>query len=155
MYAVYHGPDGLTSIATRTHRYAAVLARALTDAGHPPVHGRFFDTLTVPAPGRAADVVASARSLGIQLRLIDDDHVGITTSEQTTRSTITSVLRAFGVAVDDLDGQDHEAATRCPTSCAGPRSSSPTRSSPATTARPRCCATCAASRPATTPWTGA
>ncbi len=114
MYAVYHGPAGLTSIATRTHRYAAVLARALTDAGHAPVHDSFFDTLTVPAPGRAADVVSSARSLGLQLRLVDADHVGITTSEQTTRSTITSVLRAFGVAAADLDGQDHEAGDALP-----------------------------------------
>ena len=114
MYAVYHGPDGLRAIATRTHRYAAVLARALTDAGHPPVHQHFFDTLTVPVPGRAVDVVASARSLGLQLRLVDADTVGISTSEATTRSTITSVLRAFGAASDDLDAQDHEAGDALP-----------------------------------------
>ena len=114
MYAVYHGPDGLRAIATRTHRYAAVLARALTDAGHPPVHAHFFDTLTVPVPGRAVDVVASARSLGLQLRLVDADTVGISTSEATTRSTITSVLRAFGAASDDLDAQDHEAGDALP-----------------------------------------
>jgi glycine dehydrogenase len=114
MYAVYHGPEGLTAIATRTHRYAAVLARALTDAGHPPQHDHFFDTLTVPVPGRAADVVVAARSLGLVLRFIDDDTVGISTSEATTRSTITSVLRAFGAAYDDLDGQDHEAGDALP-----------------------------------------
>ncbi|MET0524139.1 MAG: aminomethyl-transferring glycine dehydrogenase, partial [Nocardioides sp.] len=114
MYAVYHGPDGLTAIATRTHRYAAVLARALTDAGHPPAHEHFFDTLTVPVPGRAADVVTAARSLGLVLRFIDHDTVGISTSEATTRSTITSVLRAFGAAYDDLDGQDHEAGDALP-----------------------------------------
>ncbi|HWM75875.1 MAG TPA: aminomethyl-transferring glycine dehydrogenase [Nocardioides sp.] len=114
MYAVYHGPDGLTAIATRTHRYAAVLARALTDAGHPPAHEHFFDTLTVPVPGRAGEVVASARTYGVQLRLVDDDTVGISTSETTTRSTITSVLRAFGAAPADLDGQDHEAGDALP-----------------------------------------
>ncbi|HET9421096.1 MAG TPA: aminomethyl-transferring glycine dehydrogenase [Nocardioides sp.] len=114
MYAVYHGPEGLTAIATRTHRYAAVLARALTDAGHPPAHEHFFDTLTVPVPGRAADVVTAARSLGLVLRFVDDDTVGISTSEATTRSTITSVLRAFGAASDDLDGQDHEAGDALP-----------------------------------------
>jgi glycine dehydrogenase len=114
MYAVYHGPDGLRSIATRTHRYAAVLARALSDAGYPPTHDRFFDTLTVPAPGRAADVVATARTLGLQLRLVDGDTVGITTSEATTRSTITSVLRAFGVGHEDLDGQDQKTGDALP-----------------------------------------
>ena len=114
MYAVYHGPEGLRSIATRTHRYAAVLARVLSDAGYPPVHDRFFDTLLVRAPGRAAEVVASARSLGLQLRLVDADTVGISTSEQTTRSTIRSVLRAFGVGTDDLEGRDHEAGDALP-----------------------------------------
>ena len=33
MYAVYHGPEGLRAIATRTHRYAAVLAAALREGG--------------------------------------------------------------------------------------------------------------------------
>jgi glycine dehydrogenase len=106
MYAVYHGPEGLRSIATRTHRYAAVLAGALAQAGIRVVHEQFFDTLTVSAPGRAADIVASARTLGLQLRLVDADHVGISTSECTTRSTISSVLKAFGLPVTDLDAVD-------------------------------------------------
>jgi glycine dehydrogenase len=120
MYAVYHGPEGLRAIATRTHRYAAVLARALADAGHPPAHEHFFDTLTVPVPGRAADVVATARSLGLQLRLVDDDTVGVSTSEATTRSTITSVLKAFGVSTNstpgaaDLAGLDQETGDALP-----------------------------------------
>ncbi|WP_243057574.1 aminomethyl-transferring glycine dehydrogenase [Nocardioides sp. SR21] len=119
MYAVYHGPEGLRSIAMRTHRYAAVLAGALADAGFPVEHQEFFDTLTVPVSG-AADVVASARALGVQLRLIDADHVGITTSECTTRSTISSVLKAFGVSTGsttgtlDLDAVDAATADALP-----------------------------------------
>ncbi|MFN8191788.1 MAG: hypothetical protein U0R78_15390 [Nocardioidaceae bacterium] len=35
-------------------------------------------------PGAAADVVAAARGLGLHLRLVDADHVGISTSEVTT-----------------------------------------------------------------------
>ncbi len=42
--------------------------------------------------------MASARQLGLHLRLIDEDRIGISTSEVTTRSTLTSVLRAFGVS---------------------------------------------------------
>lgn len=114
MYAVYHGPEGLRAIATRTHRYAALLAAALAEAGIEPVHQQFFDTLTVRVPGRAADVAASARSLGIQLRLVDADHVGISTSEVTTRSTVTSVLKAFGVTGSDLDALDTAAADALP-----------------------------------------
>ncbi|WP_134765963.1 aminomethyl-transferring glycine dehydrogenase [Nocardioides sp. 1609] len=108
MYAVYHGPDGLRSIATRTHRYAAVLARALADAGLAPAHEQFFDTLTVAVPGRADDIVSAARALGLHLRRVDDDTIGISTSELTTRSTVEAVLRAFGVprGQADLDAVD-------------------------------------------------
>jgi glycine dehydrogenase len=114
MYAVYHGPAGLRSIATRTHRYAAVLAGALAEAGIKIEHQDFFDTLMVPVEGRAEEVVASARAYGLQLRLVDADHVGITTSELTTRSTISSVLKAFGVSGVDLDAVDTATADALP-----------------------------------------
>ncbi|MCW2795266.1 aminomethyl-transferring glycine dehydrogenase [Nocardioides sp.] len=103
MYAVYHGPEGLRAIATRAHRYAAVLAGALGDAGLPVTHPEFFDTLTVSVPGRAAEVVAAARERGLQLRLTDGDTVGVSTSECTTASTVANVLEAFGVDTDNLD----------------------------------------------------
>nr|WP_258562488.1 aminomethyl-transferring glycine dehydrogenase [Nocardioides sp. MAH-18] len=115
MYAVYHGPEGLRSIATRTHRYAAVLAAALTEGGIEVVHQQFFDTLTVRVPGRASDVVTTARSLGLQLRLVDADLVGISTSEVTTHSTLTSVLKAFGVAAVDDAALDIATADALPT----------------------------------------
>jgi len=113
MYAVYHGPEGLRQIATRTHRYAAVLARALADAGIDVAHGEFFDTLTVSVPGQAADVVAAARSLGLHLRLVDGDRIGISTSECTTQSTLSSVLKAFGVSADP-DAVDQTVADSLP-----------------------------------------
>ena len=97
MYAVYHGPEGLRGIALRTHRYAVRLADALKAGGYELAHEHFFDTLTVAVPGRAADVVAAARAHGVQLWLVDADTVALSTSETTTRSTVTTVLRAFGV----------------------------------------------------------
>ncbi|WP_232677115.1 aminomethyl-transferring glycine dehydrogenase [Nocardioides sp. R-C-SC26] len=110
MYAVYHGAAGLRTIAQRTHRYAAVLASALSRAGLPPEETSFFDTLSVKVAGRAHDVVAAARLLGIQLRLIDEDTVGLSTSECTSRSTVDGVLRAFGVAQGDIGIDDVDAA---------------------------------------------
>jgi len=97
MYAVYHGPDGLTAIAARAHAYAVRIARALRDGGYDVPTEGFFDTLTVPTPGRAGDVVAAARAKGLQLRLVDEDTVGLSTSETTSRSTVQAVLGAFGV----------------------------------------------------------
>ncbi|MFT4084255.1 MAG: aminomethyl-transferring glycine dehydrogenase [Nocardioides sp.] len=113
MYAVYHGPDGLRSIARRTHRYAAVLAAALERAGYELGSAEFFDTLSVRAPGRAADLVAAARTAGIQLRLTDADTVGISTSETTTRSTISALLAVFGAGTD-LDEVDRTTGDALP-----------------------------------------
>src|SRR4029453_14834091 len=49
-YAVYHGPDGLRSIARRVHRYAAVLAAGLASSGVEVVYDRFLDTVPAEAP---------------------------------------------------------------------------------------------------------
>ncbi|MBO0846965.1 MAG: aminomethyl-transferring glycine dehydrogenase [Nocardioides sp.] len=97
MYAVYHGPEGLRGIAERTHGFAGRIAESLRSGGYRLVNDTFFDTLTVTAPGRAEEIVTAARSLGLHLRLVDADTVGLSTSEVTTTSTVTSVLRAFGV----------------------------------------------------------
>ncbi|GLF95750.1 aminomethyl-transferring glycine dehydrogenase [Streptomyces yaizuensis] len=100
MYAVYHGPDGLRTIARRTHRYATLLAAGLTAAGVEVVHGSWFDTLTVEVPGRAAEVVAAARAGGVNLYRVDDSHVSLSCDETTTRDTLRAVWAAFGVEAD-------------------------------------------------------
>jgi glycine dehydrogenase len=106
MYAVHHGPEGLRTIARRTHRCAAVLAGALREGGVEVVHGAFFDTVLARVPGRAADVVAAAHEAGVQLRLVDTDHVGISCSERTGVATLEKVLGAFGVAAGELGDVD-------------------------------------------------
>jgi glycine dehydrogenase len=114
MYAVYHGPDGLRAIASRTHRYAAVLAQALSDGGVTTEHDTFFDTLLVRTPGRAQQVVASARDAGVHLRQVDADHVGVSTSETTTRAHLAVVLAAFGVEDTDLEAVDRRTSDVLP-----------------------------------------
>ncbi|WP_046508514.1 aminomethyl-transferring glycine dehydrogenase [Streptomyces odonnellii] len=105
MYAVYHGPEGLRGIAQRTHRYAAILAAGLRAGGVEPVHGAYFDTLTVRVPGQAAEVVAAARENGVNLRLVDADTVSVACDETTGRAQVTAVWTAFGVT-GDLDALD-------------------------------------------------
>src|SRR3954447_2981105 len=114
MYAVYHGPDGLRSIARRTHRYAAVLATALREAGAEVLHEQRFDTVTVRVPGGAAAVVEAARERGVHLRLADDDTVGISTSETTKRVHLEAVLDAFGASDVDVDAVDARVGDELP-----------------------------------------
>jgi glycine dehydrogenase len=114
MYGVYHGPEGLQSIARRTHRYAAVLAAALRDAGEQVLHEELFDTVSVKVPGRAADVVARARAAGVHLRGVDTDVVAISTSETTSRAHLDAVLAAFGCTDADVEALDRRTADALP-----------------------------------------
>ena len=105
LYAQWHGPDGLRAIAQRSHRLAALLADALRAEGVEVVHDAFFDTVLARVPGRAAAVVDAARRSGINLRLVDADHVGASCDETTRRTHIAQVVAAFGggVVADDTD----------------------------------------------------
>jgi glycine dehydrogenase len=111
MYAVYHGPEGLAAIARRAHRYAAVLAAGLRGGGVEVVHRRFFDTVLARVPGGAEAVVAAARQRGVNLRLVDADHVGVSTDEVTRRDHVERVWAAFGVSgrIDALDRETPDA----------------------------------------------
>ncbi|MEV4122744.1 aminomethyl-transferring glycine dehydrogenase [Micromonospora sp. NPDC049645] len=101
MYAVYHGPDGLRSIATRTHGMAARLAAGLRAGGVDVADVAFFDTVTATVPGRAAEVVAAAAQRGVNLRLVDADRVGMSCDETTTEAHLQAVWAAFGVPAFD------------------------------------------------------
>ncbi len=97
MYAVYHGPEGLTAIALHAHRSASLLAAALRGAGIELRHDDFFDTIQAVVPGRGAAVVAAALDRGINLRSVDADTVGIACDETTTTAHLDAVVAAFGL----------------------------------------------------------
>ncbi|RZT78567.1 glycine dehydrogenase (decarboxylating) alpha subunit /glycine dehydrogenase (decarboxylating) beta subunit [Micromonospora violae] len=101
MYAVYHGPDGLRDIATRTHAMAARLAAGLRAGGVPVADVAFFDTVTARVPGQAARVVEAAAQRGVNLRLVDADQVGMSCDETTTEAHLQEVWAAFGVPAVD------------------------------------------------------
>jgi glycine dehydrogenase len=111
MYAVYHGPDGLTRIARRTHRLAAILAAALRSAGV-DVGERFFDTLHVKAIDAEA-IHAKARAAGINLRAIDSEAVGISLDETSTRADVVALAQLFGASAD-VDALDAATADALP-----------------------------------------
>jgi len=95
MYASYHGAGGLRAIAARVHGHAASLAGGLAEAGVAVVHDAFFDTVLAAVPGRAREVVDAAKRRGINLWLVDDDHVSVACDEATTAAHVADVLAAF------------------------------------------------------------
>ncbi|CAN5281398.1 aminomethyl-transferring glycine dehydrogenase [soil metagenome] len=94
MYAVYHGPGGLKWIAQRVNETARFFARRVGVDGH------FFDTVVVPVPGRAAEVVAAAAERNINLHLVDADSVSVSFDETSADGSLDADLDAvFGVDV--------------------------------------------------------
>ncbi len=111
MYAVYHGPEGLTRIARRTHRLATLLAAALRGNGV-DVGEHFFDTLHVRNVDPAA-LQAKAVAAGYNLRVIDSAAVGISLDETATRDDIVALGALFGARVD-VDALDAATADALP-----------------------------------------
>ena len=112
MYAVYHGPDGIRRIATRTHRLAALLATALRKADVEVGTG-FFDTLHVT--GVDADAVhARAAAARINLRRIDGRSLAISLDETSTRADVLALAKLFGARIDDIDELDAATADALP-----------------------------------------
>ena len=94
-YAVYHGPRGLSLIANRVHRLASLFVAGLTEMGYEVVTACWFDTVTVRVPHRARHFAAKAREAGINLRVVDADHLGIAFDETVTRAILRTLWRVF------------------------------------------------------------
>ena len=143
MYAVYHGPQGLKSIAEGIHRMTCQLAGALRErdwAVHP---GPFFDTIRVWLAGDRADhLLERANAHGVNIRKLDDHAISLTLDE--TTQDIASLLPVFdlepaALAFDPIEvigsGLRRESDflrhpvltvfTRRPTSCVTSNASSP------------------------------
>ena len=102
MYACYHGPAGLTTIARRVHRLTATLAAGLRRLGVDVPTTAFFDTITVRVADAAA-VHAAARAAGMNLREIDAGTVGIALDETTRRADVEALWAVFGAGAAALD----------------------------------------------------
>ncbi len=115
LYACYHGPAGLTRIASRVARLTDLVAAALAEQGIETVNDAWFDTLTVKVPGRADEVLARALQMGLNLRPVDADHVGVALDETTTRDHVAALIAAFDGGGDaDLDALDAAAPAGIP-----------------------------------------
>ena len=93
MYAVYHGPSGLKSIAARIHHLAEVLVNGIERAGHRVIHKDFFDTVHfVPALGRHAAIKSAAEAHQVNLRMFNDGSIGVALDEATSMDDVAMLL---------------------------------------------------------------
>jgi len=114
MYAVYHGASGLTTIARRVHRSAAILRAGLVRAGFAVRTTSFFDTINVTTGARTHEILARGVALGINFRRVDEATLGLSLDETTARGDVERAWRAFagaetGFEVGELDGTTPDA----------------------------------------------
>ncbi len=110
-YAVYHGPEGLKSIASKVHRFAQIAGEGLQRLGYKLVHNVYFDTITVNAHGQARRIAAKALESKINLRVIDANHLGLAFDETTKRIHLERLWTVFDtramskISIDQIDSE--------------------------------------------------
>ena len=97
MYAVYHGPKGLRHIAERVNYLTTILADGLQRLGFPLVGQSFFDTLTIKTGDKTEAIHTRARVQEVNLREIDEQHVGVSLDETSKAKDILLLWEIFAV----------------------------------------------------------
>ncbi|WP_312305726.1 aminomethyl-transferring glycine dehydrogenase [Pulveribacter sp.] len=95
MYAVYHGPEGLTRIARRVAAYTAILAQGLRSLGAPLREHASFDTLSLHTGAATKTIAARAVSMGANLRIYWNEYLCISLDETTTRADVELLWKIF------------------------------------------------------------
>ena len=105
MYVVYHGPQGLKTIASRIHRLAAIFAEGLRAAGFNLLSNCFFDSLDIETGNKTEPLHAAALEAGFNLRRVSDTVLGVSFDEKSTRAEVETLFKVFGVEaqLDILD----------------------------------------------------
>jgi glycine dehydrogenase len=95
MYAVYHGAEGLATIARRVHRLTVILKEGLARLGIDVAAPTFFDTLTIVTGAATEAIVSRAHAAGCNLRRRDAESLGVSLDETSTREDVAMLWRIF------------------------------------------------------------
>jgi len=113
-YAVYHGPKGLKTIASRIHRFTDILCLGTATKGLAPIHANYFDTLTFNVAtlenNSKEEIVERALISGVNLRCDVDGQISVSLDETTTRGDVAQLFTILlganhGLDVSELDEQ--------------------------------------------------
>ena len=108
-YAVYHGPDGLKTIANRIHRLADIACLGTASKGLTAVHANYFDTLTFNVDNKE-EIVARALANSMNLRTDVEGQISVSFDETTTREDVAVLFdvllgEGHGLDVAELDAK--------------------------------------------------
>jgi len=93
MYAVYHGPEGIKSIAHRIHALTGLLNEGVKSLGLEQLNKNFFDTLYIKLGSVNSNIVLpQALDKELNFNYIDVNTLGISVDETTTLADINQIL---------------------------------------------------------------
>lgn len=99
MYAVYHGPNGLLSIAKRIHFFTKILDESLKELGFNQTNKNYFDTLKIDFFDDSDNLLEKIRSIAlskeINLRYINKKAIGISLNELTDFEDLLDLISIF------------------------------------------------------------
>ena len=98
MYTVYHGTDGLRSIANEIHRLTTVLYNGLKKQSVEVVNRTFFDTLTVRLSEEAMNHLRSEANRAEMNFYYDQERVSISLDETISQHDVDMILAVFARA---------------------------------------------------------
>ncbi len=99
-YAVYHGQEGIRSIAERIHSIAVLLEKKLVSYGYKQFNEQYFDTLHIGLPKGVTieQLKAVALQHEVNLHYFSNGHVGLSIDETTDIPALNELLRIFAAA---------------------------------------------------------
>ncbi|MBO7417571.1 MAG: aminomethyl-transferring glycine dehydrogenase [Bacteroidaceae bacterium] len=99
-YAVYHGQEGIRTIAERIHSIAVLLDQKLTSYGYKQFNEQYFDTLHIGLPKGVTieQLKAVALQHQVNLHYFSNGHVGLSIDETTDIPAVNELLRIFATA---------------------------------------------------------
>jgi glycine dehydrogenase len=97
MYAVYHGPEGIKTIASRVRRLTALMDAELKKRGFMQLNENYFDTLRIQTADKkqAERILQLALEEGYNLRFVEDKYIGISLDETSGLEDVETLLNVF------------------------------------------------------------
>jgi glycine dehydrogenase len=105
-YAIYHGPEGLKTIALRINRMTGIFAAGMAQLGYPS-NTAFFDTVSIHTGDKTNTIADQAEAALLNLRR-GADRLGVSFDETTTANDIERLWQIFGgdKAIPSVDAID-------------------------------------------------
>jgi glycine dehydrogenase len=103
MYAVFHGPGGITAIASRLHMLTRILETELVALGYTQLNAHYFDTLRLRVDGGIDRVLRHAHAAAMNFCLIDEGTLSIALNETVSTADIRDIVNVFAAAAGQPD----------------------------------------------------